>query len=171
MTSARRPARASRKPDSPKRDPLAEAVRYLARGDRSAGQVERYLASRRHPAGAIRRTLLTLRRLGYINDEAVALRVAQARLARRPMGREALSTELKAREFSVETVAHAVRGAYGGKSDQEIAEGILRSLPRRYTDPERENRRRAGLLKGRGFSDEVIEAVIGSDADCQVSCR
>jgi SOS response regulatory protein OraA/RecX len=112
-----------------------------------------------------------LRRLGYVNDEAVALRIAQARLARRPMGREALAAELKAREFSVETSARAVRAAYEGKSDREIAEGVLRSVSRRYADPEREKRRRAGLLKGRGFSDEVIEAVIGSAANCQVFCR
>jgi len=103
--------------------------------------------------------------LGYINDEAVALRLAQNRLARRPMGREALAAELKAREFSAETIARAVRGAYAGTTEQAVAEGFLMSLPPRHADPVRESRRRAGLLRGRGFPAEVIEDVIVSDVD------
>src|SRR2546422_976069 len=88
MTSARRPARAS-----PKDDPIPEAVRYLARGDRSAAQVQRHLAGHGFPGTAIRRALRTLQRLGYVDDEAVGLRVAEARSARRPMARGALAAE------------------------------------------------------------------------------
>jgi SOS response regulatory protein OraA/RecX len=99
--------------------------------------------------------------LGYVNDETVALRMARARLARRPMSREALAAELEARGFSAEAVAKAVGGAYAGLSDEAVAERILESLPRRYTDPARERRRRAGLLRGRGFSSDVSEAVLG----------
>src|SRR5437867_10507178 len=94
MTSARRPARAS-----PKDDPIAEAVRYLAQGDRSAAQVQRHLAGRGFSGTAIRRALRTLQRLGYVDDEAVARRMAEARLARRPMAREALAAELGPRGF------------------------------------------------------------------------
>src|SRR3989449_2119205 len=91
MTSARRPARAS-----PKADPVAEAVRYLARGDRSAAQVQRHLAGRGLPGAAIRRALRTLQRLGYVDDEAVPLRIAAAPVAPRPMAREALASGLDA---------------------------------------------------------------------------
>ena len=156
MTSARRPARPPLKPD-----PIAAAVKYLARGDRSAAQVERHLAGRGFSAVAVRKTLRTLDRLGYVNDEAVALRMAQARLARRLMAREALAAELEAREFTPESIARAVSGAYGGLSDEAVAERFLESLPVRYRDPDRERRRRAGLLRGRGFSSDVSEAVLG----------
>lgn len=156
MTSARRPAR-----PSPKPDPIAEAVRYLARGDRSAAQVERHLARRGFPRAAVRTALRTLDRLGYVNDEAVALRMAQARLARRLMAREALAAELEASGFAPEAIARAVRGAYAGLSDEAVAERFLESLPVRYRDPDRERRRRAGLLRGRGFSSDVSEAVLG----------
>ncbi len=156
MTSARRPAR-----PSPKPDPIAEAVRYLARGDRSAVQVDRHLALRGFAKAAVRKALRTLDRLGYVNDEAVALRMAQARLARRLMAREALAAELEGRGFAAEAVARAVRGAYAGLSDEAVAERFLDSLPLRYKDPARERRRRAGLLRGRGFSSDVSEAVLG----------
>ena len=157
MTSARRPAR-----PSPKPDPIAEAARYLARGDRSAGQVERHLAARGFSKAETRKALRKLTRLGYVNDEAVALRMAQARLARRPMSREALVAELETRGFASEAVARAVRGAYAGLSEEAVAERFLRDLPRRFTDPGRENRRRAGLLCGRGFSADVSETLLGS---------
>jgi len=156
MTSARRPARSS-----PNADPIAEAVRYLARGDRSAAQVQRYLAGRGFSEAGIRRALRTLRRLGYVDDEAVALRMAEARLARRLMAREALAVELEARGFSTGAVARAVQHAYAGLSDEAVAQRFLKSLPRRFSDPAREGRRRAGLLRGRGFSADVSESVLG----------
>ena len=156
MTSARRPARSS-----PKADPIAEAVRYLARGDRSAAQVQRYLAGRGFSKAEIRRALRTLQRLGYVDDEAVALRMAEARLARRPMAREALAVELEARGFAPAAVARAVQRAYAWLSDEAMAQRFLKSLPRRFSDPAQEGRRRAGLLRGRGFSADVSESVLG----------
>ena len=156
MTNARRPAR-----PSPKPDPIAEAVKYLARGDRSAVQVERHLALRGVSEAEARKALRALHRLGYVDDEAVALRMAQARLARRLMAREALAAELEGRGFAAEAVARAVRGAYAGMSDEAVAERFLASLPFRYKDQARERRRRAGLLRGRGFSSDVSEAVLG----------
>jgi len=160
MTSARRPARVSPKPD-----PIAAAVRYLARGDRSAAQVQRHLAGRGFSGTEVRRALRTLQRLGYVDDEAVAFRMAEARLARRPMAREALAAELEARGFSAGAVARAVQRAYAGLSEEAVAERFLKSLPRRFSDPSREARRRAGLLRGRGFSDDVSESVLGVTAN------
>src|SRR2546427_5884923 len=95
MPNDRRPARSSPKPD-----PIAAAVRYLARGDRSAAQVQRHLAGRGFSGIEVRRALRTLQRLGYVDDEAVALRLAEARLARRPMARQALAAQLEARGVS-----------------------------------------------------------------------
>lgn len=157
MTNVRRPAR-----PSPKPDPIAEAIRYLARGDRSAVQVEHHLARRGFATTAVRKALRTLRRLDYVNDEAVALRMAHARLARRLMAREALAAELDRRGFAADAVARAVSGAYAGLSDEAVAERFLKSLPLRYKDPDHERRRRAGLLRGRGFSSDVSEAVLGT---------
>ena len=119
------------------------------------------MAIRGFAEAAVRKALRTLHRLGYVNDEVVALRMAQARLARRLMAREALAAELEGRGFAAEAIARAVSGAYAGLSDEAVAERFLESLPIRYRDSARERRRRAGLLHGRGFSSDVSEAVLG----------
>ena len=123
------------------------------------------MAGRGFSGTAMRRALRTLQRLGYVDDKAVALRVAEARLARRPMAREALAAELEARGFSAGAVARAVEHAYGGLSDEDVAQRFLKSLPRRFSDASREARRRAGLLQGRGFSADVSESVLGVTAN------
>ncbi len=155
MTSARRRARASPEPD-----PIKDAVRFLARGERSAGQIERYLIGRGHSEKAVRSALRTLRRLGYVDDKKAAVRVARARLARHPMGAEALIAELTARGFPADAIDGAVHEAYEGATEQAIAARLLGALPPRSTDPGREGRRRAALLKRRGFSEDVIETVL-----------
>ena len=91
--------------------------------------------------------------------------MAEARLARRPMAREALAAELEARGFSAGAVARAVQHAYAGLSEEAVAQRFLKSLPRRFSDPAREGRRRAGLLRGRGFSADVSESVLGVTAN------
>ena len=87
--------------------------------------------------------------------------MAQARLARRLMAREALAAELDGRGFAADAVAQAVRGLYVGLTDEAVAKRFLATLPIRYQEPDRERRRRAGLLRGRGFSSEVSEAMLG----------
>ena len=165
MKSASRPAessaatrRRSRKPP----DPLTAAVRLLARGDRSAYQVAAFLSSHGYSQPVIRATRRTLQRLGYLNDEATALRFAEAQLIRRPMARSALRDLLAAREFPCAVVDRAVRQAYHDTTDEAVAARFLRLLPVRFTDSAREARRRAALLASRGFSEDLIEALLGS---------
>jgi len=155
MTSARRRARASPEPD-----PITDAVRFLARGERSASQIERYLIGRGHAKLKVRSALHTMRRLGYVDDKKAAVRVARARLARRPMGTEALIAELTARGFPADAIDGAVRDAYEGATEQAIAARLLEALPPRSPDAVREGRRRAALLKRRGFSEDVIETLV-----------
>ena len=91
--------------------------------------------------------------------------MAEARFVRRPMAREALAAELEARGFSTGAVARAVQHAYAGLSEEAVAQRFLKSLPRRFRDAAREGRRRAGLLRGRGFSADVSESVLGITAN------
>jgi regulatory protein len=141
---------------------VADAARFLAHGDRSAVQVERYLKVRGYSSKVVSAALRSLRRIGYVNDDAAARRLAQARMTRRPMGREALAAELRAREFPAGTVARVVEEAFAGTTEEAVAEGILMSVAARYSDLARETRRRAALLSARGFSPDVIESLLGS---------
>ena len=141
-------------------DPLATAVRFLARGDRSTQQVTAFLSHHGYRPQAIRATQRTLERLGYLNDEAAALRLVQARLRRRPMGRIALLQILTTRAFPNDVADRAVRLAYDGVTEQAVAARFLRSLPRRFKDPVREARRRVALLATRGFPEDLIEPLL-----------
>jgi len=142
------------------RDPLTIAVRFLARGDRSTQQVTAFLSHHGYRPQAIRATQRTLERLGYLNDEAAALRLAQARLRRRPMGRIALIQVLTTRAFPKDVAESAVHLAYDGITEQAVAARFLRSLPSRFKDPVREVRRRAALLATRGFPEDLIEPLL-----------
>src|SRR6188474_2711750 len=129
MKSASRPAgfnapirRSSRKP----LDPLTAAVRLLARGDRSTNQVTGFLSSHGYSPPVIRATRRSLARLGYLNDEATALRVAEAQLLRRPMARRALCELLTSREFPQAVIDRAVRQAYQNNTEEAVAARFLR---------------------------------------------
>lgn len=110
-------------------DYLNLAVRYLARTDRTVAQVERYLrdkgATRPKAAAVVRE----LERLGYVNDQAYAVRWAETRLARRPMGRERLKAELLQRGFEEPVVERALK--------RPIARSPSRSWPARCSKDER----------------------------------
>ena len=166
MKSARRPAGTFNAPGSalPLSESMAAALRLLTRSDRSANEVRRFLTARGYSEAVAQTTLRRLQRLGYLNDDKAALRLAQSRLARRPLGRAALIEALLAREFSEETAVRAARAAYSGITEQAVAEHLLSKLAVRFQDRARETRRRAALLSARGFADDVIESCLGRTA-------
>lgn len=141
-------------------DYLNLAVRYLARTDRTVAQVERYLrdkgATRPKAAAVVRE----LERLGYVNDQAYAVRWAETRLARRPMGRERLKAELLQRGFEEPVVERALKKAYRSISEQELACQVLEGRTSR-TGPLQWVR----LLRQRGFDDETIQQVTQVDLE------
>ena len=186
MRSARRPAKASkqlerssakiselRKPralerraaktapkSGKKRDPMTEALRYLTISDRSAAQMERYLSDRGYARSIVQKIMGTLHRLRYVDDRTVALRMAQSWIARRPMAREALTAKLTDHAFAEGSIAAAVSHVYEATTEQAVAEEFLKSLPTRYPEGRREDRRRAMLLAARGFSTDLIDTLL-----------
>ena len=156
MKSAHRPAA----PDESRA--LTDAVRFLARCERSANQVSLFLSHRGYSDREVRSTLITLHRLGYLDDETVAGRVAHSQLLRRPLGRSGLLEVLKLRGFSAEIADRAVRRAYDATPEEAVAARFLKKLPVKFKDPMRETRRRAALLLARQFSEDVIEPLLAS---------
>ena len=73
------------------------AVRYLARFDRTAAQVERFLTSKGASPAHVKQVISRLAALRYLDDRAYAARWVESTLARRPMGRDRLKVELVAR--------------------------------------------------------------------------
>ena len=146
------------------RDAIEQAaVRYLAARDRTEAQMKAYLTRAGAPPARIRELLDHFRTRGYINDRAYALRWAQDRLARRPMGSARLEAELEAKGFVRATVAEALAQVYEGRAPREWAARLLRQrerMGRRLTSV-----RKAGLLRQHGFDEDVIEELVGMGED------
>ena len=137
------------------------AVRYLARFDRTAAQVERFLTSKGASAGQAKQVISRLSELRYLDDRAYAARWIEATLARRPMGRDRLKAELMARGLG-ETLAQDVIVEGLGRLDEETLARRAVSLKER--DRMRFPRQRTvSLLRQRGFGEETIERII---SDC-----
>ncbi len=136
------------------------AIRYLARTDRTAAQVERYVRDKGASRTQGRVVVGELERLGYLNDQAYATRWAETRLSRRPMGRERLKAELLLRGFEESVTERALRKAYQSVSEQELACQALEGRVRR-TRPLQWVR----FLRQRGFDDDTIQQVTQVDLE------
>jgi regulatory protein len=139
------------------------ALRYLAAHDRTEAQMTAYLSRRGAPSARIRELLEQFRTRGYLNDRAYALRWAQARIARRPMGSARLEAELESKGFPSAAIADAIRTVYKEASPRELAGRALRQRER--TGTRLTAARKAGLLRQSGFEEELIEELLGLDDD------
>lgn len=136
------------------------AVRYLARRDRTEAQVRNYLSRQGASPARITACLARLRTLGYLNDEVYAMRWAQARLARRPMGRSRLEAELVQQGVARSTAEQAAQRAYGNLSERMLARRLLEQSGRTGTWG-----KQVGLLRRYGFSEETIAEVLEARAN------
>ncbi len=136
------------------------ALRYLAQRDRTGAQVARYLDRKGASPTQVRSVLRRLTKAGYVNDRAFAARWAEARLARRPMGREALKAELLRQGLSEGLVVRMLDTLYPQGRERELAEQVIRQATRRAPVS---SSRAARLLRQRGFDEETIEEVVPSE--------
>jgi len=139
------------------------ALRYLAAHDRTEAQMTAYLTRRGAHPSRIRALLDQFRSRGYLNDKAYALRWAQDRLARRPMGPARLEAELESKGFPRAAVADTVKTVYKESSPRDLAQRALRQRAR--TGTRLTLARKAGLLRQSGFDEELIEELLGLDED------
>jgi regulatory protein len=144
-------ARAS---EAAERDYLTLALRSLARSDKTVAQLERLLRAKGADEPHCRSVIRELERRGYLNDQAFAARWAEAKLLRRPMGRARLKAELLQRGFNEAVAEKAVRLAYHGRSEQELACAALGANVNG-----RPSVQRARFLRQRGFDDDTIQHV------------
>jgi SOS response regulatory protein OraA/RecX len=133
------------------------AVRYLARSDRTAAQVEGFLTRKGASSAQAKQVIDRLSALHYLDDRAYATRWVEATLSRRPMGWERLKSELLARGLCETLADEAIGTGMQGLDEETLARRALllrrrgRSLPQQM----------AGLLRRRGFAEDTIERIIG----------
>jgi regulatory protein len=139
---------------------LQLAVRYLARCDRTAAQVEHFLKDKGATPSQIKQTVNRLCELRYLDDRAYAQRWIESRLARKPMGRERLKVELLTRGITESLADRALREVLRGVDEEALARRTLKVKQGRggRLAPVRAAR----LLRQRGFEEETIDRIIGS---------
>ena len=139
------------------------AVRYLARFDRTAAQVERFLTRKGASSTQTKQVINRLSTLRYLDDRGYATRWIEATIARRPMGLEGLKRELLTRGLSEGLADEVIDGALQDVDEDTLARRALeihwRKANRRRVSP----RQTASFLRQRGFAEETIERIIG---DC-----
>jgi regulatory protein len=139
---------------------LHTAVRYLARWDRTAAQVEQFLKNKGASPGQVRRTIARLAELKYLDDGAYAQRWLENRLVRKPMGREGLRIELQAKGVTQALANEVIREALRGIDEETLARRALQ------VGCKRKGRlapaQAIHLLRQRGFEDETIDRIIES---------
>jgi regulatory protein len=149
-----------RKAPAPKNLWLQLAVRYLARWDRTAAQVERFLKDKGAAPAQVKRTVNRLSELRYLDDRVYAQRWIESRLARKPMGRERLKAELLARGIAESHADRAIREVLRGVDEEALARRALRVKQGR--GGRLAPLKAARLLRQRGFEEETIDRIMGA---------
>jgi regulatory protein len=126
---------------------LALATAALARRDHSAAGLSAKLERRRVAPAERARTLATLARAGYVDDDRFAAGRAAA-LAARGYGDEAIRFDLERHGLPAETVASALAAL---APETERAAAVVATSGR--------DARTARRLAARGFAPETIEAL------------
>jgi regulatory protein len=137
------------------------AVRYLARFDRTAAQVERFLTSKGASRAQVKQVISRLSALRYLDDRAYAARWVETTLTRRPMGRDRLKSELMAKGLAETLADDAIVDGLDGMDEEALARRALRLKGR--GDGRTPLQRTVSLLRERGFREETIERIM---SDC-----
>ena len=101
------------------------AVRYLARFDRTAAQVERFLTRKGASSTQTKQVINRLSTLRYLDDRGYATRWIEATIARRPMGLEGLKRELLTRGLSEGLADEVIGGALQDVDEDTLARRAL----------------------------------------------
>lgn len=134
-------------------------MRALARSDRTTTQIERLLGAKGASPSQIRATVRRLASLQYLDDVAFAMRWADRRLVRMPMGRARLQEELLATGCPEAIVQATLRAAYRKMSERDLAMQVVTAAGR--TTSAHTLGRLIRLLNQRGFDEDTIETVMG----------
>jgi regulatory protein len=143
----------SRAEATTKHSPLEQALRALRRRERSAAEIDRYLAERGVSDSARDEVLETLARTSLVDDRRFAELRAMS-LAMRGAGDHRIRYELARAEVAAELIDETVALL------PPESERAVRIVARRGAGPQT-----ARYLAGKGFSEDVITAVVAHSLD------
>ncbi|MBI3797956.1 MAG: regulatory protein RecX [Deltaproteobacteria bacterium] len=144
--------------------PLDYAYRLLARRAHSEQELADKLLAKGFTAIAVTRTVARLKTQGYLDDERLAAEQAE-RLRARGFGAEGIKAKLGQKGLAPATVEQTLE-ASAENQDLDSARRLLAS--RFSTDALKQaqiHARAFRLLLRRGYSQEVVESLLGSSAE------
>lgn len=130
--------------------------RYLASADRSSGQLRKKLRERGYLPEVVGESLSWAMEYGLLDD----LRYARAYASGRMLGK----TGLKARLIQRGVDESAVSAVLSDLREEESVDILVEMVARKYgsiPDTKAARRRAAGWLSRRGYSPDIVAAVIG----------
>ena len=140
----------------------AQGLRLVKFRPRSEAELRRRLLEKGHGDPTIEQVISEFKKQDLINDAKFARYFANQRMMLKPMGRQGLKRELKAKGVDLSLAALAVEEAAGETSEidraRELARGRMGTL--RGLGKEASQRRLLGFLSRRGFSSDVIYRVV-----------
>lgn len=138
------------------------AYRFLTYRPRSRAELEAKLRERGFEEAVLEIVLADLMRLGYVNDRQFANQWTLSRTRLRGFGRRRIEQELKNKGIDRELIREVFAEVFVDETELETAKLIAEKKINAMARFDRETRRRrlAGFLERKGFSFEIIRAVL-----------
>ncbi len=138
------------------------ALRLLAIRGRTVSEMKERLLKKGFLPEEVEETLHRLLEQGYLNDQRFALDWAKGRLARAPVGRQRIASELKARGVGEAAIRKALTEVYAQTDEYQLASrAALRRLPFVQRLPlEKQRHRLFTHLRRLGFSASIALTVL-----------
>jgi regulatory protein len=151
----------SSQPPTARGDVFECALRFLDYRPRSAAEARDHLISRGYSATAVATTLEKLRSLSYLDDEKFARNWAVSKFISRGYGPKRIEQELRSRGIREALIRDVLREICDPGSEAERARSLLEKkfASQKLADPT-VVRRAIGFLQRRGYSSEVIFALL-----------
>jgi regulatory protein len=138
------------------------AYRYLTIRPRSRKELANKLQDKEFSDDIIAAVSEHLTRLGYLDDIKFAAQWAASRIRGRGFGRRRIEQELRIKGISSDIIKATITTLFEEAPEAETArkeaEKKLKTLTR--FEPEVRRRRLAGFLERKGFSSEIIRAIL-----------
>ena len=151
----------SSQPSAPRGDALECALRFLSYRPRSAAEVHNYLISRGYSAAAAAETLAKLHSLSYLNDELFARNWAASKFTSGGYGPKRIEQELRSKGIREALIRDVLRETCDPGCEADRARSLLAKKfdSQDLADP-KIVRRAVGFLQRRGYSSEVVFALL-----------
>ncbi|NLG84800.1 MAG: regulatory protein RecX [Firmicutes bacterium] len=139
---------------------LEAAARLLARRDYTRQELRQRLANKGFAAAEVEEALARLMAWGYLDERALARRLVEEAITRRPRGRAFVVAELKARGIPDEIIAESL-AFYPPAMEEEVARKVLTRLGYTLPPPLGERPRVWRTLLRLGFPETLVAHLCG----------